>query len=225
MASIGQHWTALLPCKPRAWCLKHNSSGVDAWKASIPPLTLDFLAVLVQSSTSQFLDRSIPSLAGQPRRFRFPYPTWTPHAPSKDSLLRHLGQGRLLTWPKVGRHAHVLGRFCRHLKRPPQRPNLVSRGMAYLAALARDRNRLRLQLRDWGRMQKCLHSGGSDLYHEHHILTSYFFFPGTVHPFLSRLIFSVALTAVFPYAAVAFLLTYLFTFLLIVELPVGSIGV
>jgi hypothetical protein len=52
--SYGKHWTALLACKPRSWCLKQNSSGVEARKASIPPLTLDFLAVLVQSSTRQF---------------------------------------------------------------------------------------------------------------------------------------------------------------------------
>ena len=117
--SRDKHWTALLPCKPGSWCLKQNSSGVEAWKASIPPLTLDFLAVLVQSSTRQLLDRPIPSLASQPPLFRFPYSTWTSHAPSKDSLLRHLGPGRLLTWLGVGRHAHVLGRFRRHLERPP----------------------------------------------------------------------------------------------------------
>jgi hypothetical protein len=131
------------------------------------------------------LDRPIPSLASQPPLFRFPYSTWTSHAPSKDSLLRHPGRGRLLTWLRLGRHAHVLGRFRRHLKRPPQRPNHVSRGVACLAALARDRNRLRLPTHDRGRMQKCLHSDRSDLYHEHHILTSYLFFSGNVlHSFL-----------------------------------------
>jgi hypothetical protein len=110
--------------------------------------------------------------------------------PPKNSLLRHLGRGRLLTWLRVGRHAHVLGRFHRHLKRPPQRPNHVSRGVAYLAALARDRKRLRLQTHDWGRMQKCLHSGRRDLYHEHHILTSYLFLPWqcTSIPFSSPLL-------------------------------------